>query len=205
MPCVWQCLVPVSCSVIPLLLLISLHSFCLDRISLRLPTLQTVPGVTLPPLVDEGLLRKAETGGKKAESESFHMSQKPARFPIYLEILLTRSSTNCLIGSAWKLRLALGKAPQAQAGSTSGWSHLPSLHCTSPQVATLTSTSCLLTLAAGGHLQHTQNPHYRTECIAPGFAAVPIQLCRVPQGTPQPQVCPCGAGASYKLRWTTKA
>lgn len=45
MPCIWQCLVPVSCSVIPLLL----HSFGLNSTSLCLPTLQTMLGVTATP------------------------------------------------------------------------------------------------------------------------------------------------------------
>lgn len=50
--CAWQRLVPASCSVIPLLLLISLRPFCPDSIPPCLPTLQTAPGVTLPPPQD---------------------------------------------------------------------------------------------------------------------------------------------------------
>lgn len=81
-------------------------------------------GVTLPPLkdglVDKRLLREAKTRVKKAEYESFHVVWKSAGFPIYLEILLTRLSTNGLIWSGWKVTFALGESSPSSGGKHSG-------------------------------------------------------------------------------------
>lgn len=95
----------------------SLRSLCLDSITCAAPHGKArwerpcqprgCPG-------DETLLSAANMG-KKAESASFHTAWKSAGFPIYLEILLTTLSTNCLICSVWELVFLYVRAAPARA------------------------------------------------------------------------------------------
>ena len=111
------------------------------------------------------------------------MAWKSAGFPRRLEILLTRLSTNCLVWSGWELTFALGESTPSSGGKHSG---LVSSPFTARQEPPGCNAHCLLLPARsscrGRDLKHCQPPRHRTESSPPGFAAAPIQLCRVPQG-----------------------